>query len=107
MTALGESSRQETPGSARSDSSERADQTAREQARKRLQARRDFWSNVTAYVVINTFLVGVWALTGAGYFWPAWVMAGWGVGVVMHGYEVFFRHPITEADVDRELSRGT
>jgi hypothetical protein len=80
--------------------------SARELARKRVQAKREFWSNLVAFVVVNTFLVGVWALTGAGYFWPAWVIAGWAVGLVLHGYEVFFRRPITEADVDRELRRG-
>ena len=51
----------------------------REQARERLQERRDFGSHVVAYVVaFNAFLIVVWAVTGAGYFWPAWVLAGWG-----------------------------
>jgi 2TM domain len=50
----------------------------REQARKRLQTQRDFASHVVAYVVINAFLVGIWAFTGAGYFWPAWVLGAWG-----------------------------
>ena len=79
---------------------------AREEARKRLQSKRDFRTDLLAYVVVNSFLVGVWAFTGAGYFWPAWVLAGWGVGLVLHGYDVFFRRPVSEADIDRELSRG-
>jgi len=77
----------------------------REAARKRLQERRDFGSHLVAYVVINAFLVGVWAFTGAGYFWPAWVLAGWGIGLVLHAWNVFFRRPITEAEIDREVSR--
>ena len=77
----------------------------REEARKRLQERRDFGSHVVAYVVINAFLIGVWAFTGAGYFWPAWVLAGWGIGLVLHAWNVFFRHPITEAEIDAELRR--
>lgn len=85
---------------------EASEARAREDARKRLQARREFWSDALAYVVINSVVVGTWAFTGAGYFWPAWLMAAWGVGLVMHGYETFFRRPITEADIDRELSRG-
>jgi hypothetical protein len=56
----------------------------RQQARQRVQARRDFASHVVAYVVINAFLIGAWALTGGGYFWPAWVLAGWGAGLVLH-----------------------
>jgi uncharacterized membrane protein YecN with MAPEG domain len=81
------------------------DGTARAQARKRLQAKREFGSNLVAYVVVNAFLVAVWAMTGGGYFWPAWVLAGWGIGIVMHAWDAFFRRPITEADVDREMRR--
>jgi hypothetical protein len=77
----------------------------RERARKRLQDRRDFGSHAVAYIVVNAFLIGVWALTGAGYFWPAWVLAAWGVGFVLHAWEVFVRRPITEADIDTELAR--
>jgi hypothetical protein len=77
----------------------------RERARKRLQTRRDFGSHVVAYVVINAFLVGVWAFTGAGYFWPAWVLGGWGAGLVLHAWDVFVHSQITDADIDAELRR--
>ena len=30
----------------------------------------------------SLLLVAIWALTGAGYFWPIWPMLGWGIGVV-------------------------
>ncbi|HET9091328.1 MAG TPA: 2TM domain-containing protein [Acidimicrobiales bacterium] len=77
----------------------------REEARRRLTTRRDFFSHLVAYVVVNGFLVGVWALTGAGYFWPAWVLAAWGVGLVLHAWDVFVRRPVTEADVEEEMRR--
>jgi hypothetical protein len=79
--------------------------TERDVARQRVQARRDFGSHGVAYVVINAFLVIVWAVTGAGYFWPVWVLGGWGIGLVLHGWDVFLRRPVTEADVDAELQR--
>jgi 2TM domain len=43
----------------------------RERARKRLEDRRDFGSRAIAFVVVNAFLLGVWAVTGSGYFWPS------------------------------------
>jgi len=77
----------------------------REQARLRLQSRADFGTHIVAYVVINAFLVGIWAFTGAGYFWPAWVLGIWGAGLVLHAWDAFVHRPITEADVDAELRR--
>ena len=76
----------------------------RAQARERVQKRRNLQGGVAAYVVVNLFLVLVWALSGGGYFWPGWVMAAWGVSLVL-GLWDYFRGPITEADIDRELRR--
>ena len=74
-------------------------------ARKRLGDRRDFGAHVVSYVVVNAFLILIWAITGAGYFWPAWVLGGWGIGLVLHAWDVFFRREITDADVEREVQR--
>jgi hypothetical protein len=74
-------------------------------ARKRVQAKRDFTSHLVAYAVINAFLIGLWFMTGGGYFWPAWVLACWGAGLVLHAWDVYWRRPVTEADVDAELRR--
>ena len=35
-----------------------------------------------AFVSTSVLLVAIWALTGAGYFWPVWPILGWGVFVV-------------------------
>ena len=40
-----------------------------------------------------------------GYFWPAWVIGCWGIGLVLHAWETFLRRPITDADVDNEIGR--
>lgn len=77
----------------------------REAARRRLQARRDFQGHLVAYVVVNACLVLIWALTGRGYFWPIWIIALWGVGLVLHAWDAFVRRPVTESDVEAELRR--
>ena len=78
----------------------------RKAAVERLKAKRAFWQNVASYVVINAFLIGIWWFTGHGYFWPMWVLLGWGFGLVMHAWTVFGQKPITEADIEREMRRG-
>jgi hypothetical protein len=80
-------------------------QAERAEARKRVQARRDFSAHLVTYLVVNAFLVMIWAVTGAGYFWPIWVIGPWGVGLALHAWDTFVRKPITEADIDAELTR--
>lgn len=79
---------------------------AREAAIARLKNKRSFTQDVVSFVVVNAFLVGVWAFTGAGYFWPAWVMGAWGIGLVMHAWTAFGQRPITEEEIQREIQRG-
>ena len=79
----------------------------RDVAIKRLKEKRDFWSHVAAYVVVNAFLVMIWAVTmPGGYFWPIWVMGGWGIGLALHAYGAYLQRPITEEDIEREMHRG-
>jgi hypothetical protein len=77
----------------------------REQALERLKKRRDFQGHLVAYVVINAALWAIWAVTGAGYPWPAWVTGAWGIGVLLNAWDVYMRAPITEADVRLEIER--
>ncbi len=46
--------------------------------------RRDFREHLRSYVAVMLLLVAIWALTGAGYFWPIWPILGWGIGVWSH-----------------------
>ncbi len=73
---------------------------------KRLQAKRGFSIHAAMYVIVNVLLVGVWAVSGARYFWPIWPVAGWGIGLAAHAYVTYFQKPITEQDIRREMERG-
>jgi hypothetical protein len=44
-----------------------------------------------------------WAITGAGWFWPVWIIGCWGIGLVPHAWEAFVRRPVTEKDIEDEL----
>jgi protein-S-isoprenylcysteine O-methyltransferase Ste14 len=83
------------------------DEKLHKQARRRIRERREFWQHAVAYVVVNAGLVGIWWITGAGYFWPAWVMIGWGIGLVFHALNTFWfwERPIGEDEIQREMER--
>ena len=81
----------------------RPDAAEYEFARWRVEKKRKIRTDLVVYVVINLFLIGAWAVTGFGYFWPAWVMAGWGVLLGLDVWSVYARRPITEDDIEREL----
>jgi Domain of unknown function (DUF1707)/2TM domain len=52
---------------------------------RRLQAKaRAHSAHVRSYVLVSLGLVAIWALGGAGYFWPLWPIIGWGIGVASH-----------------------
>lgn len=79
---------------------------AREAAIKRLKAKRGFRTHLAAYVIVNTFLVLLWAVqsdSGEGGFWPFWTIVGWGIGLAFHGWSVYFAAPITEEEITREM----
>jgi uncharacterized ion transporter superfamily protein YfcC len=81
------------------------EQQLRERALERLKKKRDFRTHVVIYVAVNAFLVVIWAVTGAGYFWPIFPILGWGIGVVANGWDVYGRQPITEDEIRQEADR--
>lgn len=89
-----------------SDDTGATDDERRKNAIARIENKRAFWQHLVTYVVVNAFLVMIWALTGAGYFWPIWVIGPWGIGLVMHAWTVFGQKPISEEDIRREMGRG-
>jgi 2TM domain len=78
----------------------------REQAIKRLKKRRDFHGHVLIYLMVNAFLVVIWAMTMPdGFFWPVFPIVGWGIGVVMNAWDVYFVEDFGEEDINREIER--
>jgi hypothetical protein len=81
------------------------EQELRKQAIDRIEKRRDFWTHVTAYVVVNALLTGIWFVTNDGdSFWPIFPLLGWGIGLVFHALDVY-RSPVTEERIQHEMRR--
>jgi hypothetical protein len=82
------------------------EQAARDRAVAQLKKRRDFRGHLLVYVLVNVFVVVIWAVTDIhGFFWPVFLIAGWGIGVVMNAWDVYWRPQITEHDIQHEIER--
>jgi hypothetical protein len=81
----------------------------REQALRQVKKRRDFHAHVFAFLAVNIVLWGVWAIVGvtshSWNLWPLWVTLLWGLGLVVNAWDVYFRRPITEEEIRREMDR--
>ena len=80
------------------------DAELRERALVHLKKKRDFFAHLLVYVMVNSLIVVVWAMTSGGFFWPIFPIAGWGIGVVMNAWDVW-RGDFTEAQVAHEMQR--
>lgn len=65
---------------------------------------RRLWRSVglAPWAVFGVFFVVLWALTGAGYFWPVWPILGWGLGVATTGV---LAYTLPEVYLERQRAR--
>jgi hypothetical protein len=84
-----------------------SEQDLRGQAVERLKKKRDFKAHVLIYLLVNAVLIVIWAVSRDGdeFFWPIFVIVGWGIGVVANAWDVYGRKPITEDEIRRETDR--
>ena len=80
----------------------------REIAKKSIKKKRDAWQFLIVTVIVNSGLSFLWAMSGGGYFWPAWVIFGMGIGGVLafvDAYVPSFKSQISETQIDAEIAR--
>jgi hypothetical protein len=70
-----------------------ADLPRRSSAARPERARRELRDHVRTFVLVNLFLIVIWAASGGGYFWPIWPIVGWGIGVACHASAVRGKRP--------------
>jgi len=82
----------------------------RELAIKRLKAKHDFKIHLGIYLAVNALLILIWVVTGwgqplpQGFFWPIFVIVGWGIGLGSHWYGVYHvPSGFTEEQIEREM----
>jgi len=77
----------------------------REAEAKQILRRRVFLLHLAIYVATNVSLIGIWALTGAGYPWFVFPILGWGIGLVAHGAVAYLLSDPEEIVLRREQQR--
>lgn len=71
------------------------------------QKRASFKSHLLTYIIVNTFLWGLWYFSSGrshGIFpWPIWPTLGWGIGLAFHyaGAYVFPRSNSVEKEYEK------
>lgn len=58
------------------------------QIRDHIHKLRRFYTDVLIYGAVNLGLIGIWAISGGGYFWPIWVIIGWGLGLGINAFSL-------------------
>lgn len=81
------------------------DTALRQVALGRLKKQSDFWLHLMIYLMVNGFLVIIWAMTGMPFFWPIFPIFGWGIGVAANAWDAFLRSEPTESELQREIAR--
>lgn len=76
----------------------------RKRAEKRLRAKRDLGAHLLAYILVNGFLVVIWAMTSGGFFWPVFPILGWGIGLAFNVWDVYSPEP-SEDKIRAEMER--
>ena len=76
----------------------------RDRAVEQLKKKRAFYGHLLVYVLVNTTIVVIWAMTSSGFFWPIFPMLGWGIGVIMNAWDVW-RGDFTEDQIAHEMAR--
>ena len=78
----------------------------RDRAIKQLKKRHDFTTHLLVYVLVNSFIVVIWAITNSGgFFWPVFPIVGWGIGLVMNAWDVWHPAEFDEDQIHREMRR--
>jgi hypothetical protein len=79
--------------------------SGRERALVLIKKRRDLQTHALSFLIINAAVWAIWATTGSGYPWPAWLTGAWAMGLLFNAWDLHARRPITDAEVQHEIER--
>jgi len=68
------------------------------------ERRSTFWPHLTAFLIVNVFLLFINLLTSPGFLWVLFPVLGWGMGLAFHAVETFRSGPEVEKEYRRWLA---
>ncbi len=58
-------------------------------ARCRVRQLRGFYAHLSVYLAVNAGLLLINLFSSPGRLWVVWPLAGWGIGILIHGFGTF------------------
>jgi uncharacterized integral membrane protein len=83
------------------------DRELQRQAQRRVKQKMGFYIHLAVFVLVNLGLAAI-NLLGGGQRWHLWPLAGWGLGLAIHGIVTFASlrgEGVRERMLDDELAR--
>jgi hypothetical protein len=88
-------------------------QDLEDRARRRVGMKLGFYTHALIYLLVNLGLFALASFGGSGRMWNLWPLAGWGLGLAIHGIVTFIglrsdglRERMLAEEIDRLRSRG-
>ncbi len=66
---------------------------------------KGFWIHLTVFLLVNAGLVTLNLVKSPDKLWCRWVLLGWGAGILLHGFLVFWCR--THCDPKKEAQHRT
>jgi hypothetical protein len=85
----------------------KSDAELRQLAQRRVNQKMGFYIHLAVYVMVNLGLAAI-NLVGGGQRWHLWPLAGWGIGLAIHGIVTFASlrgEGVRERMLDDEIER--
>jgi hypothetical protein len=80
-------------------------QTDHANAKKAVNARMGFYIHLTAYLVVNAFLLFINLATSPERLWFYWPLLGWGIGIIAHVAVTFWLPGVRSRMIEKEVGK--
>ena len=80
-------------------------QESRQTAQKMAKVKVEFRIHLINYIAVVTLLAIINLTLTPGYIWFKWPLLGWGIGIILHSFSVYFlgTSSIKERMVEKEM----